>query len=116
MYSVAIKTGVWRGCGTTANVGIEIYGRNENTGAILLTEPNSKKIFFARGSVNNFILAFPQDLGTLRKIKIWHDNSGAKPAWFFQEILVSDLQTKEEWHFLGNRYKTEPVFRAVFLI
>ena len=42
---------MWRGNGTTANVGLVIYGSNGSTGDISLTDPQLEKVFFARGSI-----------------------------------------------------------------
>lgn len=37
-------------------------------------------------------------------MNIWHDNSGENPSWFLLEIVVEDVQTKEKWHFIANRW------------
>ena len=104
VYQVSIQTGMWRGYGTTANVGIIIYGEDDKTDEIILTDKNLNKDFFARGSVNNFTITVPKSLGELLKIKIWHDNSGDNPGWFFHQILVVDVETAQQTHFLANRW------------
>ena len=101
-YQVHVRTGMWKGSGTTANVGLVIYGENGCTDVISLTDPN--KVFFSRGSVNNFTVLQQETLGPLVKVAIWHDDSGKSPAWFLEEILVLDIQTGEEWHFIGRRW------------
>ena len=103
-YDISIQTGIWRGCGTTANVTIVLFGDNGCTPPILLTQNHINKRFFARGSVNTFTLHLPESLGPLFKIKIWHDNSGKSPAWFFHQVLVTCNATDEKWYFLGNRW------------
>lgn len=104
LYEISIQTGMWKGYGTTANVGLIMYGEHGVTPSLLLSDPELNKIFFARGSVNNFTLSVPESLGDLVKIKIWHDNSGKSPAWFFSQVQIVDVQTEEKWHFLGNRW------------
>ena len=104
MYEISVQTGMWKGYGTTANIGLIIYGEQGVTPALPLSDPELNKIFFARGSINNFTLSLPETLGNLVKIKIWHDNSGKSPAWFFQQVQIVDKQTGEKWHFLGNRW------------
>ncbi|XP_031571396.1 uncharacterized protein LOC116305596 isoform X3 [Actinia tenebrosa] len=104
IYQISVQTGMWRGYGTTANVGIRIYGEEGKSDDILLTDKSLNKTFFSRGSVNNFTIALPVSVGELLKIKLWHDNSGPSPAWFFQQVLITDAQTGEQWHFLGNRW------------
>ena len=103
-YDISIQTGIWRGSGTTANVTILLYGENGCTPPILLTQNQLDKRFFARGSVNTFTLHLPDSLGSLFKIKIWHDNSGKSPAWYFHQVLVTCSSTDEKWYFLGNRW------------
>lgn len=103
-YEISVQTGMWKGYGTTANIGLIIYGEQGVTPTLPLSDPELNKIFFARGSINNFTLSVPESLGNLVKIKIWHDNSGKNPAWFFQQVQIVDKQTGEKWHFLGNRW------------
>ncbi|XP_048586750.1 uncharacterized protein LOC5520842 isoform X2 [Nematostella vectensis] len=104
VYQISVQTGMWRGYGTTANVGLSIFGEEGKTGDILLTDPELEKVFFARGSINNFTLVVPEDLGELTKIKIWHDNSGKSPAWFFHQVMIVDMQTEKQYYFLANRW------------
>lgn len=104
VYEISVQTGMWRGYGTTANIGLIIYGEDGVTPTLPLSDPELNKIFFARGSINNFTLSVPESLGNLVKIKIWHDNSGKSPSWFFSQVQIVDVQTGERWHFLGNRW------------
>ncbi|XP_078349560.1 polycystin-1-like protein 2 isoform X5 [Oculina patagonica] len=104
VYEISVQTGMWKGYGTTANIGLIIYGEHGVTPTLPLSDPELNKIFFARGSINNFTLSVPESLGDLVKIKIWHDNSGKSPAWFFQQVQIVDKQTGDKWHFLGNRW------------
>lgn len=97
---------MWRGNGTTANVGLVIYGSNGSTGDISLTDPQLEKVFFSRGSINNFTLCMQEPLGSVERIRIWHDNSGRNPAWFLMQVLVIELVTEEKAHFVANRYLT----------
>lgn len=94
---------MWRGNGTSANVGITIFGSDGSTDALSLTDPQLEKIFFSRGSINNFTLCLQESLGTLEKISIWHDNSGRSPSWFLMQVLIVDLATGEKAHFVANR-------------
>lgn len=102
-YGISIQTGMWRGNGTSANVGLAIYGSDGSTDDITLTDPQAEKIFFSRGSINNFTLCLPESLGTLEKIRIWHDNSGDNPSWFLMQVLIADFATEEKAHFVANR-------------
>lgn len=107
---------MWRGNGTTANVGLVIYGSNGSTGDISLTDPQLEKVFFSRGSINNFTLCMQEPLGSVERIRIWHDNSGRNPAWFLMQVLVIELVTEEKAHFVANRYLTALSFFFLTLI
>ena len=38
-------------------------------------------------------------------MKIWHDNSGgSSAAWFLKFIIVHDLQTREKFYFICNKW------------
>uniref|UniRef100_A0A8C8UBZ3 PLAT domain-containing protein n=1 Tax=Peromyscus maniculatus bairdii TaxID=230844 RepID=A0A8C8UBZ3_PERMB len=41
-------------------------------------------------------------LGSVWKIRVWHDNKGLSPAWFLQHIIVRDLQSARSTFFLVN--------------
>ena len=104
VYNLHVQTGMWRNQGTTAHVGIVLYGEEGCSGPISLSNSNARKTLFARGSVNSFTLALPKSLGRLFKILIWHDNSGESPAWFLQQVEIEDSSTGDTWHFLANRW------------
>ena len=104
VYHVNIETGMWMNNGTSANVALIINGEEGSSGEISLTDPLARRKLFSRGSVNNFILALPSSLGNLTDIVIWHDNKGSNPAWFLQEIVVTNQQTGENWFFFANRW------------
>ncbi|XP_068684513.1 polycystin-1-like protein 2 [Montipora foliosa] len=103
-YHISIQSGMWRGNGTSANVGLAIYGSEGSTGDISLTDPQLEKLFFARGSINNFTLCVQESLGSVERIRIWHDNSGRSPSWFLMQVLIVDLASEEKTHFVANRW------------
>lgn len=104
VYKLHVQTGMWKNQGTTAHVGIVLYGEEGCSGPISLSNSNARKILFARGSINNFTFSLPNPLGRLFKILIWHDNSGESPAWFLQQVEVEDSSTGDRFHFLANRW------------
>ena len=104
VYKLHVHTGMWSNQGTTAQVGIVLYGENGCSGPISLSDRKARRILFARGSVNSFTLSLPHSLGRLFKIRIWHDNSGESPAWFLQQVEVEDGSTGDKRHFLVNRW------------
>ena len=104
-YELTIYTGLWRRCGTSANVAIMIYGEDQDTDIIPLNcNTMCNKKLFARGSVNTFMLSVKDSLGDLSHIKIWHDNSGFNPQWFVTKVVIRDLKTDTTWFFMCNRW------------
>ena len=39
-------------------------------------------------------------------MRLWHDNSGKGKfaGWYLKFIIVRDLQTREKFHFIANRW------------
>ncbi|XP_047694072.1 polycystin-1 isoform X1 [Prionailurus viverrinus] len=97
-YEILVKTGWGRGSGTTAHVGIMLYGAEGRSGHRHLDGDRA----FRRNSLDVFQIATPHSLGSVRKIRVWHDNKGLSPAWFLQHIIVRDLQTACSTFFLVN--------------
>lgn len=85
-YHISISTGVWRNAGTTANVYIILYGDLGSSQPIHLINPSC--VPFSRGNNDTFLLSFPDNLGNIRKMRIWHDNSGDNPSWFLSHVTV----------------------------
>ena len=96
-YEITIKTGMGWTAGTTANVGLRLYGTEEKSGSRHLSHDNKP---FSRGKIDMFQIATVDSLGEITRIKIWHDNTGLDPAWFVSRIIVRDLQTKKRYYFL----------------
>ncbi|XP_019504061.1 PREDICTED: polycystin-1 isoform X1 [Hipposideros armiger] len=97
-YEILVKTGWGRGSGTTAHVGIMLYGADSRSGHRHLDGDRA----FHRNSLDIFQIATPHSLGSVWKIRVWHDNKGLSPAWFLQHVIVRDLQTARSTFFLVN--------------
>ncbi|XP_053413664.1 polycystin-1 isoform X4 [Nycticebus coucang] len=97
-YEILVKTGWGRGSGTTAHVGIMLYGVDSRSGHRHLDGNRA----FHRNSLDIFQIATPHSLGSVWKIRVWHDNKGLSPAWFLQHIIVRDLQNARSTFFLVN--------------
>jgi len=53
--------------------------------------------------VDEFIIEC-QELGTLRRLSIWHDNSGEYAGWFLEKVVVDDFVTSREYVFPCDRW------------
>ncbi|XP_071453167.1 polycystin family receptor for egg jelly-like [Hetaerina americana] len=59
------------------------------------------------GGEDWFIMLCPCSLGELLNIRMWHDNSGKKPAWYCKRVIVRELkemQVKGAWIFPVERW------------
>ncbi|KAI7790559.1 polycystin-1 [Triplophysa rosa] len=99
-YEIQIKTGWAYGAGTTAHVGISLHGSDSHTGHRHLDCVGA----FARNSLDIFHIATDTSLGSVLKIRMWHDNKGLSPAWLLQYILAKDLQTGSSYFFLVEEW------------
>ena len=50
---------------------------------------------FARGSIISFTLSLCHSIGPLRRLRVWHDNSGKSPSWFLNTVKIYDAITQE---------------------
>ncbi|XP_073684860.1 polycystin-1 [Garra rufa] len=94
-YRVLVKTGWKRGSGTTAHVGISLYGLNKSGSRHLQREGA-----FQRNSLDDFQVETDANLGEIWKIRIWHDNTGLDPSWYLKHVIVWDIQTENMFFFL----------------
>uniref|UniRef100_A0A663F4F5 Polycystin 1, transient receptor potential channel interacting n=1 Tax=Aquila chrysaetos chrysaetos TaxID=223781 RepID=A0A663F4F5_AQUCH len=97
-YEILVKTGWGRGSGTTAHVGIALYGVDNKSGHRHLDGENA----FHRNSLDVFQIATERSLGSIWRIRIWHDNKGLSPSWYLQHVIVRDLQSSKSYFFLVN--------------
>uniref|UniRef100_A0A8C6Y609 Lipoxygenase homology PLAT domains 1 n=1 Tax=Naja naja TaxID=35670 RepID=A0A8C6Y609_NAJNA len=89
-YVVRVFTGDVNGSGTDADVFINIFGQNGDTG-------------FERGSEDKFTLDAP-NLGRLRKITIGHNNKGSSAGWFLDKVIIEDIGNKSVYEFPCYRW------------
>jgi hypothetical protein len=91
-YELHVFTGTASGSGTDANVFINLYGEHGDTGDRQLKE-SSNRNKFESGQEDIFTIG-AIDLGRLKKLKIWHDNSGMGAAWFLDKVELIDKDKK----------------------
>ena len=92
-YEIQLSTGIWYGSGTSAKVYIVLEGELGSSRPYHLK--GGSYIPFARGSLTCFTLSLPNVIGPLRKVRVWHDNSGKSPSWFLNTIKIYDASTQE---------------------
>uniref|UniRef100_A0A3B4DKH5 PLAT domain-containing protein n=1 Tax=Pygocentrus nattereri TaxID=42514 RepID=A0A3B4DKH5_PYGNA len=99
-YVVSVFTADVKGSGTDADVFINIFGENGDTGERRL---DSDKNNFERGTEDKFTIEAP-NLGRIRKITIGHNNKGSSAGWFVEKVIVDDLGNKAMYEFPINRW------------
>lgn len=89
--------------GTTAHVGISLFGRESRSGHRHLDTRGA----FTRNALDIFHIATDTSLGSVWKIRIWHDNKGT----------YSHARTKSLTCWCGNKYLvtviSRPLLRSV---
>ena len=95
-YTVRIRTGDVRGAGTDANVSIILYGDLGVSERQTLSDV--RRTSFERGQTDTFEVE-DLDIGSLTKLKVEHDGSGVRPAWFLESASVTSEETGQVWVF-----------------
>ncbi|XP_053556626.1 polycystic kidney disease protein 1-like 2 [Bombina bombina] len=101
-YLVTIFTGHRRGAATTSKVTITLYGSDGESDPHHLYDADGA--VFDRGDTDVFLLTTLFPLGELESIRLWHDNSGDKPSWYVNRVLVHDVERDQKWYFLCNSW------------
>ncbi|KAG2455192.1 PKDRE protein, partial [Polypterus senegalus] len=98
IYLLTTYTGSRRGAGTSANVYIRLWGSDGESEHHVLNQ--HAPLTFMRGDINTFLVTAAHDLGELKLMDVWHDNSGPCPDWYLSRIKVVHFYTKQEWYFM----------------
>ncbi|KAK2899220.1 hypothetical protein Q8A67_010638 [Cirrhinus molitorella] len=99
-YVVSVFTADVKGSGTDADVFLNIFGENGDTGERRL---DNDKNNFERGTEDKFTIEAP-NLGRVRKITIGHNNKGSSAGWFVEKVIVDDLGNKAVYEFPISRW------------
>lgn len=107
-YKIFITTSNLKLAGTDANVYINLIGRINESGKISLEKSLTNKNKFEQGKTDVFEFEAP-DVGTLKKIRIGHDNKGIGAGWHLKEVVVESARDGRRWFCECNRWldKTE---------
>ncbi|KAL0979113.1 hypothetical protein UPYG_G00180880 [Umbra pygmaea] len=88
VYEVVTITGDERGAGTDANVFITLFGEYGITPKLHLT--SKSRTAFEKNKTDVFRIK-THNVGTLKKIRIEHDNTGLNASWFLDRVVVTDI-------------------------
>ncbi|KAM7368820.1 hypothetical protein PAMP_013127 [Pampus punctatissimus] len=101
-YEIYVFTGTMWGAGTDANVYINIYGEIGDTGERRLRKSNNMNKF-EKGQEDIFNIT-AVDLGTLKKLRIRHDNKHAGAGWFLDRVEIVDNKDDTTYFFPCKRW------------
>ena len=101
-YEIEISTGIWFDSGPSANVYLVLEGELGSSRPYHLK--GGSFIPFARGSLTYFTLSIPDNVGHLRRVRVWHDNSGESPSWYLNTIKIYDSLSQELKTFFCNKW------------
>ncbi|XP_053243530.1 polycystin family receptor for egg jelly-like [Podarcis raffonei] len=101
-YVVTVYTGSRLGSGTTADVFLELIGKNGVSDVHHLKHPQFPTLF--RAAVDTFLLTTKYDLGDLLSLHVWHNTGGSSPNWFLSRIKVQNMHTKKSWLFICRNW------------
>jgi len=96
-YHVKVKTGDVRGAGTDANVYMQLFGEENDSGIIQLKTSNNRNKW-ERDQEDEFTVE-SVGLGDLKKIRIGHDNAGLKSGWYVSSVEIDCPSTGTFWRF-----------------
>lgn len=93
-YKISIKTGEEGKGGTDAKLFIRLHGTKGSSPYI---ELDNKKDNFEKGDYDTFTVESSFNLGTIKKIRIGHQNQGKNPGWYCSFINVEDTSSGAIW-------------------
>uniref|UniRef100_A0A4W3K3J8 RP1 axonemal microtubule associated n=1 Tax=Callorhinchus milii TaxID=7868 RepID=A0A4W3K3J8_CALMI len=100
-WVISVLTSDLPSAGTTAQVHITLYGKEGNSGPIVLHREDENA--FQNGQKNIFTV-ISQNIGNLYKIRIGHNNSGEFPGWHCEKIDLENLYSGKKYHFDVNSW------------
>ncbi|CAL8249227.1 unnamed protein product [Merluccius merluccius] len=101
-YEVSVFTGDMQGAGTDANVFINIYGENGDTGERYLKKADNLNKF--EKAQEDMFTVTAVDLGTLKKLRIRHDNTSSYSSLYLDRVEIVDTKEDITYYFPCNRW------------
>ncbi|KAK4470570.1 hypothetical protein MN116_006112, partial [Schistosoma mekongi] len=115
-WEVSVKTSPITNSYLTAAVNIIIFSSKDKTMKIPLDRSHLERSSeWTKASKNELIEMFKpnveskfrlyiKDIGIPYKLRVEHDNKGSNPHWHLEQILLTNLNTQEQYEFYCNRW------------
>ncbi|KAK3084232.1 hypothetical protein FSP39_010372, partial [Pinctada imbricata] len=101
-YYLSIQTSTGSERKLSANMYIELVGSVGRSGPRILSDGTREN--FRRGTSSHFLLITNRTLGDIKKVFIWHDNSGSSPRWLLSKLLILDGLNMQRYVFVCNKW------------
>ncbi|NWV16636.1 LOXH1 protein, partial [Origma solitaria] len=101
-YIIKVYTGEKRGAGTDANVHIILFGNEEKSEVLKISQSLEHQNPFERGKVDTFKIK-AKKLGSLHSIGIGHNGNGFTSGWFLEKGEITDTAKNSVHCFNCNR-------------
>ncbi|KAK3736330.1 hypothetical protein QZH41_020801, partial [Actinostola sp. cb2023] len=101
-YEITLYTGYGKKAATTSQVSFILAGDEGESEPRLLKDPKRKT--FQRRGVDIFLATFPESLGEINYLHIWHDNSGKSPSWYLSRVIIEDLSNDKKYLFITESW------------
>eukprot|EP00854_Cymbomonas_tetramitiformis_P004275 gene4275-5262_t len=101
-YTILVYTGDKVGAGTSAEIFIELYGEGGDSTGERKLKLDADQVLNRNTHAKFEIEA--GNLGPLTKIRIGHDNSGPKPAWYLDKVRIRSERDRQKWMFLCSNW------------
>ncbi len=97
IYKVRVKTSCDSLAGTEAVISMIIKGEKGESKELLIEKPDGGKI--TPCETTNLEFPVERDLGQLKQLEVWHDNSNDNPSWMPEIITVINVRNNVRWDF-----------------
>lgn len=103
VYEITIRTSKKFMSGTSANIFFTAIGSKGTLGPFM----RHKGSAFATSGIDNFEVPSPF-IGSIKYVKVSHDNSGLSPAWILDSVTVEDKLLSKAYEFsCGSRIQAD---------
>ncbi|EDO31945.1 predicted protein, partial [Nematostella vectensis] len=101
-YEITVYTGFGKKAATTAQVSFILAGDEGEGEPRILKDPKRKT--FQRRGIDVFLATYPESLGEINYLHIWHDNTGRSPSWYLSRVMVEDINNDKKYMFINESW------------
>ena len=105
LYQISACTGHYADSPTKSKLYFVINGERSKTRVRRLGTTKAAQLF-DRSTTKHFLMRHENDLGELKSLQIWHDNTGNAnlKGWYCQQVVITHVESGKRWFFMINDY------------